>query len=139
MTNCKFCNTSILEHPAGSNTDTCIAQAQGKIIAYGFVWAHQGEIGDFTCWHIPVSSYSTDLNHAIEFAKFVCTKLNAKYDNAESCRKTTAATDSSMVSFGWFETVGISRHSKCIINESEALATCIAGFLTLEKMKEEEK
>lgn len=129
------CGTPIREHEAGRKTDICVAQKMNPeqtdlIIGMGHLFLQ----GDGKSIEIP--NYSTGLNHAIEFAKFVCGRLNKKYGNEESCRRTTASVDSSIVSFVWFEQTLISRHSGCITNKNEALAICIAGLLTLEKLED---
>ncbi len=163
MIRCENCNEEIQNHEAGRCLDRLIAEKSGLnvwVVEGGTVVDSTQQLkggtpclkdGIYTCESMfrfgdhskPLLHYSTDLNHAMEFVKFVCAKLN-KLRSTHSIGyishqlHTYTNHQVSAFKFDWRIVGDIVKSEK---NEDEApLAICISGLKTLayiEKMKGE--
>ncbi len=138
MTNCKYCHTPIEQHDAGRCLDAMVANIQGFDIQqegeyFAYVTSVDGEFYP--------KPYSTDLNHAIKFARLVCEKLNELREThsiSYVSHRLDTYTDHQVSTFKFdWRVVGDTVKSE---KNSAPHAICIAGLKTLhliEKMKGE--
>lgn len=151
MTNCK-CGKAIEQHEAGRCLDAWISELVGWKVKWmedgslqrnlhPYVWSPPKGMTTQTEYWIEAPRYSTDLNHAIKFVKFVCEKLDElrgthSVSYVSHRLQTYTNFQVSIFRFDW-RIVGQEIKSQ---QDEAAHAICIAGLKTLhliEKMKEE--
>ncbi len=130
MIKCENCSEPIEHHKASRCLDILVSNAMGGEISPMFPHIHPGK-------------YSTNLDLAIKFAKFVCKGLikNGKlyvefytlYNYADPVNLDRIY---QVVGFKWHDTQSLKEDPKSVSSRGfTAVSICIAGLKTLEKMK----